>query len=118
MKCPECQSQDVRRSARRGLFDNLLASTGRWPFCCGQCGNEFRAMRRYAPTETPKPAELRESRSAGSPDLAFRLHDIRPTAQVVIQADDHVQLDRILLAVRSAVSSYQSADTHETAGRR
>ncbi|HLH01529.1 MAG TPA: hypothetical protein VKX25_02070 [Bryobacteraceae bacterium] len=50
--------------------------------------------------------------------MAFRRDDLRPTAQVVIQADDHAQLDRILLALHSAVTSYQPTGTRETAGRR
>ena len=39
--------------------------------------------------------------------MAYRNDRIRPTAKVVIQADDHVQLDQILLALNRAVSYYQ-----------
>jgi hypothetical protein len=46
--------------------------------------------------------------------MALRRDTARPTAQVVIQADDHVQLDRILLALHSAVTSYQNATPHST----
>jgi hypothetical protein len=47
--------------------------------------------------------------------MVFRRDDVRPTAQVVIQADDHAQLDRILLALHSAVSSYQNAGARPAA---
>ncbi len=52
----------------------------------------------------------RQQRQAG-PDMAFRSDPVRPMAKVVIQADDHVQLDKILVALHLAVSSYQQPTT-------
>jgi hypothetical protein len=84
---------------------------GRYPFYCGDCGHHFFAARRYPPAKgEPSPAQS----PAAGPDMALRRHAARPTAQVVIQADDHVQLDRILLALHSAVTSYQNATPHST----
>ena len=49
--------------------------------------------------------------------MAYRNDRIRPTAKIVIQADDHVQLDQILLALNRAVSYYQqSAKEKASAG--
>lgn len=39
--------------------------------------------------------------------MAYRNDQIRPTAKVVIEADDHIQLNQILLALNRAVSYYQ-----------
>jgi hypothetical protein len=39
--------------------------------------------------------------------MAFRKHPEKPIAKIVVEADNHAQLDRILLALNRAVSSYQ-----------
>jgi hypothetical protein len=110
MKCSRCHSQDIRRSARRGFLDNLRASMGRWPFRCQACGRCFYANRRYIPApakSAPGPNAATYAHAKGGPEMAFRRDETRPMAKVVIQADDQAQLDRILLALHSAVSSYQ-----------
>ncbi len=40
--------------------------------------------------------------------MAIRCVPAKPMAQVVIEADDQVQLDQILLAVHRAVSMYRA----------
>lgn len=79
------------------------------------------AARRYCPDRESQPkgpsrertgrkeAKQEQWRGAGQagPEMAFRSDPVRPTAKVVIQADDHVQLDKILMALHLAVSSYQ-----------
>ena len=46
--------------------------------------------------------------------MAFRKHPEKPIAKIVVEADDHDQLNRILLALNRAVSSYQTQSS-ETA---
>jgi len=49
--------------------------------------------------------------------MVFRSDPIRPTAKIVLQADDYAQMDAILLALNRAVSLYQRpAQQRETAG--
>lgn len=115
MNCPECKGNDVRRAARRGLLDNLWASLGRWPYYCSDCGCRFRAARRYPPAQPKHTPTPQWGKPSPGPEMVFRRDDVRPTAQVVIQADDHAQLDRILLALHSAVSSYQNAGARPAA---
>lgn len=94
---------------------------GLWPYRCGVCRRRFVAPRRYCPTPEsqrerpsreqtghtqPKHEQRRRAGQAG-PEMAFRSDPARPMAKVVIQADDHVQLDKILMALHLAVSSYQ-----------
>ncbi len=51
--------------------------------------------------------------------MAYRSDQVRPTAKIVIKAEDHVQLDQILMALNRAVSYYQQpAREHSTAGPR
>ncbi len=89
---------------------------GLWPYRCGICSRRFVAARRYCPEpeqtgeKQPKQEQRRGARHAG-PEMAFRSDPVRPMAQVVIQADDHVQLDNILVALHLAVSSYQQPTT-------
>lgn len=53
------------------------------------------------------------------PQMAYRSDPIRPTAKIVLEADDYAQMDAILLALNRAVSLYQQpARERETAGAR
>ncbi len=94
------------------MLDNIKASMGSWPFQCDACGQRFTATRRYLPAR-PEPAAQhrpqphRAERDADGPAMAFKRQTERPTAKVVIEADDDVQLDQILSALHRAVSSYQ-----------
>ena len=55
--------------------------------------------------------------SSAGPQMVFRSDPIRPTAKIVLQADDYAQMDAILLALNRAVSLYQRpAQQRETAG--
>lgn len=78
------------------------------------------AARRYCPSRESQqerdgreqirhkqPQEQRRGAGQAGPEMAFRSDPVRPLAKVVIQADDHVQLDKILMALHVAVSSYQ-----------
>ena len=57
-------------------------------------------------------------RPAG-PQMAYRSDPIRPTAKIVLEADNQAQMDEILLALKRAVSFYQQpAKRRETAGAR
>lgn len=111
MKCPSCNSHDVARRARRNPWDNLKASMGLWPYLCQACDKRFSAGQRYPSQQEPPSSPDRsepESRSAsGGPGVAYRSDAVRPIAKVVIEADDHVQLDQILMALNRAVSYYQ-----------
>lgn len=124
MNCSRCKSHHIRRSARKTLWDNLKSKIGLWPYFCEACGHRFVAARRYPPAARPaQPSEppiagFRPGAMSSGPEMACRRDQIRPTAKVVIQADDHVQLDRILMALHSAVSSYQANRTHEQAANR
>jgi hypothetical protein len=51
--------------------------------------------------------------------MAYRSDPIRPTAKIVLEADNQAQMDEILLALNRAVSFYQQpAKRRETAGAR
>jgi hypothetical protein len=39
--------------------------------------------------------------------MAYRSDPVRPTAKIVLQADSHVQMNEILLALNRVVSLYQ-----------
>lgn len=44
MKCPDCNSEDVRRSRRRGPKEGTaLRLKGEAPYRCRQCGSRFAA---------------------------------------------------------------------------
>ena len=121
MNCPRCKNDEVCRTPRRSIWDNVKASMGWWPYRCAGCRRRFVAARRYAPDRESQPKrqsreqtgqkqpEQEQRRGAGQagPEIAFRSDPVRPMAKVVIQADDHVQLDKILMALHLAVSSYQ-----------
>ncbi len=89
---------------------------GLWPYRCETCARRFVAARRYfdnrvAQQETlrqkqPRQEQRRQAEQAG-PGMAFRSDPVRPVAKIVIQANDHAQLDKILVALHRAVSSYQ-----------
>jgi len=49
--------------------------------------------------------------------MAYRRDPIRPTAKVVIQAEDQVQLENILLSLDRAVSYYQQPKRQRTNAR-
>ncbi len=94
---------------RRNFWDNMKASMGWWPYRCHACGRRFTKAQRYPTSEPPSQPRSREARPRPGPEMAFRGDPVRPMAKVVIEADDHVQLDRILLALHHAVSAYQSS---------
>lgn len=51
--------------------------------------------------------------------MAYRSDPIRPTARIVLQTDDHAQMNQILLALNRVVSSYQQpVKTHAGMGAR
>jgi hypothetical protein len=94
------------------LADDLKASMGLWPFACNTCGRRFTANRRYVPASpypeaNPLTDQRRTEASHSGPEMAFRRDAVKPTAKVIIQADDTVQLDQILIALHRAVSSCQ-----------
>ena len=122
LDCPRCHSANLSRLRRRSMFDHIRAQFGRWPFCCRNCGKRFRASQRYpSPPQQYSPAnepEARDKRPAG-PQMAYRSDPIRPTAKIVLQADDHAQMNQILLALNRVVSSYQQpVKTHAGMGAR
>jgi hypothetical protein len=49
----------------------------------------------------------------GAPDVAFRTHDQKPVAQVVVRADSHEQLDQILITLGNALASYNKSTPKE-----
>jgi hypothetical protein len=42
--CPKCESDHVRRSSRRGIFERLLSVAYVYPFRCPYCNYRFRSM--------------------------------------------------------------------------
>jgi len=111
LDCPRCHSVNLSRLRRRGMLDHIRAQFGRWPFCCRNCGRHFRASQRYPapPPEQHSRANEREARDQrfSGPQMAYRSDPIRPTARIVLQTDDHAQMNQILLALDRVVSSYQ-----------
>ena len=41
LKCPKCESVDVRRSKPEGLLGTLFSMLGRYPFRCRSCRVKF-----------------------------------------------------------------------------
>jgi hypothetical protein len=39
-RCPRCESEETRRSARRGI-ERVLSWVGLWPFRCERCDARF-----------------------------------------------------------------------------
>jgi len=42
--CPKCESDRVRRSSRRDVFERLLSLVYVYPFRCPNCNHRFRSM--------------------------------------------------------------------------
>src|SRR3954462_6075870 len=85
---------------------------GRWPYRCQHCGLRFRAHQRYAPSPqshspTGNQRNAATNMAQEGPEMAFRTHREKPQAKIVVQAESHEQLNRILLALNQAVNSYQ-----------
>jgi hypothetical protein len=66
------------------------------------CGRRFTAAQRYPPRPQAKPIVPPDAQ------MAFRTHPEKPIAKIVVEADDHNQLNQILLALHRAVTSYQT----------
>ncbi len=134
MTCTRCGSDVFSRSRRRGIGDHIRAALGQWPYRCDGCdlrfwaggrrasgtressklrvgsetvdrlnihadpGTNFRAFAEHAAKNQPAP---------GGPEMAFRTHEEKPQAKIVLQADSHEQLNHLLLALNRAVMSYQ-----------
>lgn len=120
MKCPNCNSEDVWRTRRRGFRDHLRLVAGFWPYKCRSCQKRFSAWLRYPSGRTAAPTTPRTtstSRNAATPDgptLAFRSEALRPIAKIVIEAENHAQLDKILLALDQAILSFQPVGQKHT----
>ncbi len=102
------------------MWDDLKAAMGWWPYQCEACRRRFVAGRRYPPARASEAEsagrEQRQAQAAG-PEIAFRSDPVRPVAKIVVQADDHVQLDKILVALHRAVSAYQQGTSDSRAGK-
>jgi hypothetical protein len=110
MHCPGCSGTNIHRSRRNGLFDELRALLGLWPYRCYRCQKRFSLPLRALP--------LRQTSAfKDAADVAFRTHDLKPVAQVVVRADSHEQLDQILITLGNALASYNKT-AHTEARRR
>jgi hypothetical protein len=110
VNCPRCLSDDIHRCRRRGSLDKIRAAFNRWPYYCGDCGLKFHEKGRHPESENAKTnptSEKPEAAPAAGPVMAFRKDEVRPQAKVVIEADSHEQLSRILMALDRAVVAYQ-----------
>lgn len=117
--CPRCHSSDTARRRRRGIFDQVRACFDRWPYCCRNCGTCFHAKQRYPPHYSGQAKQAKEraaqDRRATGPQMAYRSDPVHPVAKIVLQADNHAQMNEILLALNRAVSFYrQPAKQRET----
>ena len=103
MTCPHCGSGDLRRLPRRNLIDHLRALFNRWPYRCRDCARRFTGNVRWQEPITGrvrrKPADMVSRKASGE-----------PTAQILVRAETHEQLDHILLALNNAVSAYGRAE--------
>ena len=102
-QCPKCSGTQLQRSRRRGVGDNVFASAGYWPYRCQQCSARFRLPARDY-SGAGRKREPEKLASAAPPEIESYRHPDRPIAKVVIQADSHEQLDRVLLALERAVA--------------
>ena len=41
LRCPSCESQDIRRSKRQGILDGLSSILGFLPYRCEDCNHRF-----------------------------------------------------------------------------
>jgi hypothetical protein len=108
MNCPHCKSLNLFRLHRVCLLDDVLALVGFWPFACADCRKQFVARRRHTVMRagSQRRRSLRRA-SEGGPAMVYRNHSTKPVAKVLIETDDHGQLDQILLALSKAVSSFE-----------
>jgi hypothetical protein len=98
MHCPSCSRTALARSRRVSLIDQILCWFGRWPYRCLSCNQRFYSTQRWPP------------RQAGHQDgrKASRAEQWAPTAQIVVKAETHKQLDSLLLALHTAISSHEA----------
>jgi hypothetical protein len=88
MGCPACASSDVRRSRRRGWLDYVRSFWGKLPHRCTRC------KARFFTAEVQAPSARRST--IAKPQLAIKKHDEKPMAQVIVRANTHQELSRIL----------------------
>jgi len=97
MQCPSCGKSGVGRIRREGVVDQINRCIGRWPYRCFSCNTRFYHRDRWiAPGREPR----QQTRATPPPAV--------PTAQIVVKAETHEQLDSLLLALHDAISSHQS----------
>ncbi len=85
---------------------------GRWPYRCEHCHLRFWAKGRFAPrsqgqSQTGRVGHTSTNTTQKGPEMAFRTHNQKPQAKIVVQAESHEQLNHILLALDRAVQTYQ-----------
>ena len=119
--CPGCYSANTARRHRYGLLDNILPWFNRWPYRCLECGRGFHASQRY-PSQAPyrrgeAEGHLASTRSTG-PQMAYAAMSDRPVAKIVLQADTHCQMNRILQALSWAVESCRHPVNRDARGHR
>ena len=85
------------------MGDNIFASAGYWPYRCQHCSARFRLPAREYNSADRNRKQEKLVGSAG-PEMESYRHPDRPIAKIMIQADSHEQLDRVLLALERAVA--------------
>jgi hypothetical protein len=116
--CPCCHSVDTRRRHRYGPFDYIRAWFNHWPYRCLECGKGFYSSQRYSSRDACRSAQEGQAasgRRSASPQMAYRTDPGHPLARIVLQADTHAQMNKILLALSQAVQSFASEPLKQTA---
>ena len=85
MRCPNCQSFDLRRSYPAGLMDALMKSSGRDPVRCRRCSYRFHH-------------KLQPGEVLGLPDPP--LHPVEPITVPAKQPDTVLDPERTVDSVR------------------
>ena len=107
VSCSHCDSLDVQRRARLGLWDMAQNLFGRWPYVCRGCRRCFYAEHRTNPRRRASPRLAREPSSGSVFECAARRQGAN--AAIVIRAENDHQLTNILLALSRAVEAEQFA---------
>jgi hypothetical protein len=109
INCPRCHRNTIARRRRHGMFDDIRAFFGSWPYRCRSCGEWFHAGQRYLPEHQVRNDTGQNGASVSPPNLGpqmtLRSDPVQPAAKIVIRTDTESQLNEILSALTGAVES-------------